>query len=598
MAASTTSQPNVLLIVVDDLGVGDLHSFTPSVQTQTPTIDALAARGMRFSRFYTDSTCSASRASLLTGQSPTRLGFHPIARGISPEIITLPEWLRDMGYSTHLVGKWHIGELNTDALPAAQGFDSFFGYLNQWFLQGLDQDGKPVMRAPVYENPWLQDEKNAWQQHAGYLPDILTQRAVNDIAVLAKTDRPWLMWYATPLPHGPLHAPPEEKANNLSDDEKYRAMLRHLDRNVGELLAALHKTDQQDNTIVIFLSDNGAPEKRGGSNAGFVGGKAHYSEGAVRTPMFWVDPKVMPNSLDERAITIADVFPTLAARLGKPLPFTTDGVDFNAFENIKKIIDRPLYWMTRSSSSVLSADKHWRTTQEWTFRLLEKFQLWRIDAKSSQDETAQKILHFREIGKMQHQFVAWLNEVSRTPISVEKMPNGSEKLSGSDFLRTPLREWDFYIAGSASANMTSEQVLAEQAGVWSLRYSPEKKNLVVDMYGHHWAVPLDLSTSCTLIGLNADLYDRYTNLGQAINPTELLLSINGKELARTEWQTDSLAGVNVSEPTWVGISAAQKNRWQGKLSAAVFFHRANIVGEWPYFVDEAKLKEELCAQLQ
>lgn len=598
VTASPAKSPNVLLIVVDDLGVGDLTSFTPSAPTQTPSIDQLAVQGMRFSRFYTDSTCSASRAALLTGQSPTRLGFHPVARGISPEVITLPEWLRDLGYSTHLVGKWHVGELNADAMPTAQGFDTFFGYLNQWLLQGPDQDGKPVMRTPVYENPWLQDEKNTWQQHSGYLPDVLTQRAVRDITALANSDKPWFMMYATPLPHGPLHTPPEIKKNNLSDDEKYRAMIHHLDGNVSELLAALQRSEQRDNTIIIFLSDNGAPEKRVGSNADFIGGKAHYSEGAVRTPMFWVDPMVMPNSLDERAIAIVDVFPTLAARLGKPLPFATDGVDFNSLAAIKKIIDRPLYWMTRGSSSTLSADKGWRIAQEWTFRELKSFQLWKIDERSSTDETLRKVLYFRQIENMQNQFVTWLDAVSRMPVSKEKMPDGSEKLSGSDFLRTPLREWDFYIAARVPADTEAEQVLAEQKDVWSLRYEPAEKKILVDMYGHHWEQPLALNDACTLIGLNADLYDRYTNLGSTINPTELLLSINGKELARTEWQIDSLAEVNVREPTWVGISVTQKNRWQGKLSAAVFFHRANLVGEWAYFLNEMKLKEELCAQLQ
>ncbi|MEZ5436454.1 MAG: sulfatase-like hydrolase/transferase [Pseudomonadales bacterium] len=100
VTASPAKSPNVLLIVADDLGVGDLTSFTPGTPTQTPSIDQLAVQGMRFSRFYTDSTCSASRAALLTGQSPTRLGFHPVARGyFARSETTLPEWLRDLDYN-------------------------------------------------------------------------------------------------------------------------------------------------------------------------------------------------------------------------------------------------------------------------------------------------------------------------------------------------------------------------------------------------------------------------------------------------------------------------------------------------------------------
>ncbi len=601
--ADSTALPNVLVIVADDVGVGDLRSFTPTAAVDTPSINALAASGMRFSRFYTDSTCSASRAALLTGQSSARLGFHPVARGISPEVVTMPEWLRGMGYSTHLVGKWHIGELNADAMPWAQGFDTFLGYLNQWFLQGPDQNGKPVIRAPVYENPWLQNERGAWQQYSGYLPDILTQYASNQILSLKQTGKPWFLLYATPLVHGPLFSPPEVTDKKLSDDEKYRAMLRHLDGNVSDLLAALDKTNQRNNTIIIFLSDNGAPEKRIGSNGSFSGGKAHYSEGAVRTPMFWVEAgKVLPNALDERAITIEDLFPTLAARLGKPLPFATDGVDFNALNSVKKIIDRPLYWMSRGSSSMLSADKQWRIADEWVFRQIQSEEWWRIDDNVTKNETAWRWLSFRKISQMKRQFTQWLDDVSQTQVKQVLQENGGRKITENDFLRTPMKEWDFYVALNTNTASQTEQMLAEQSGAWSLRYSPSQKKITVDMYGHHWEVPYDFAssnaTSCTLLGLNADLYDRYTNISKTINPTKLLLSINGKELARTEWQIDSLADVKTSEPTWLGISAAQKSRWQGKMSAAVFYHRANQIGEWPYFLDEVKIKKELCAQLQ
>ncbi|MCC7516698.1 MAG: sulfatase-like hydrolase/transferase [Pseudomonadales bacterium] len=599
-AVKATRQPNVLLIVADDLGVGDLQSFSAKTESDTPTIDALAAQGMRFSRFYTDSTCSASRAALLTGQYPARLGFHPVARGIASEIVTLPEWLRSAGYNTYLVGKWHSGELNPSALPTAQGFDTWLGFLNQWFLQGPDADGRPVLRAPVYHNPWLQDDKNHWQQYSGYLPDILTQRAVDNITQAAHADKPWLLWYATPLPHAPLHFPPEITANEkASDDEKYRTMLNHLDKNVAQLLQALEHSGQRDNTIIIFLSDNGAPEKRTGSNAAFAGGKAHYSEGAVRTPMLWVDPAVMPNSLDERAIMIEDIFPTLAARLGVPLPFVTDGVDFNALTSIKIINDRPMYWMSRGSASVLSADHRWRMTEEWTFRTLQRFLWWRVDAQSATDFSAWRYGYFLRVQKMRQQWLAWLNEVSRTAVQQEKLSAGGWSLSGHDFLRTPLKEWDFYVAvkPAGDARDETEQVLAEQAGVWSLRYNASQQQLLVTMYGHHWAVPLLLSQQCTLIGLNADIYDRYTNIGNRINPSKLLLSVNGEETARTEWQIDSLADVDVQTPTLLGVSSAQKNRWQGSL-AAVFYHRANRVGEWPYFLDEAALRSELCARLQ
>jgi arylsulfatase A-like enzyme len=587
--------PNILLIIADDLGLGDVRSFNATTMQQTPNIDALAARGMRFSRFYTDSTCSASRASLLTGQHPARLGFHPVARGVDPAITTMPEWFRSQGYSTHHIGKWHIGELNAEAKPAAQGFDTSFGFLNQWFLQGSDAHGEPVLRQPVYLDPWLENELGESRQYNGYLPDILTLRAAEKIEALAKTQQPWFLWYATPLPHAPLHAPPD--ANNVkieTDDKKYAAMVAHLDRNVGELLGALVNSGQRENTIVVFLSDNGAPEKRSGSNAGFSGGKAHYSEGAVRTPMIWVDPGfTMPESLDERTVTIADVFPTLAARVGKPLLFSVDGVDWNNLDNVRKISDRPLYWMSRGSSSVLSTDKLWRSIEEWVFREKKSFQLLRIGASTADDNSPWRFWYFRLVSSMQEGFRLWLEEVSRTAVKQDS-PN---RVSGNDFLRTPLREWDFYLAVSPDPSAHAVQVLAEQAGIWSMRYNADKKMLSVDMHGHQWEVPYSLPSGCTLIGLNADIYDRYTNLVNTVNPTELLLSVNGKEVARTGWQIDSLANVKISEPTWIGISASGSDAWQGKLSGPVFYHRANIVGEWPYLVNELAIQQELCRQL-
>lgn len=593
LAQAEELKPNILLIVADDLGLGDLHSFTSSAVTQTPHIDALAAQGMRFSRFYTDSTCSASRAALLTGQHPARLGFHPIARGISPEIITLPDWLHEQGYSTHHIGKWHVGELNAAAKPLAQGFDTSFGFLNQWFLRGPDANGQPALRQPVYQDPWLDNGSGEWRQYRGYLPDILTEYAAKKIVALADAQQPWFMWYATPLAHGPVHSPPELSGDNNNDDEQYRAMVNHLDRNVGELLESLEKSGQRDNTIIIFLSDNGAPVKRSGSNAGFGGGKAHYSEGAVRTPMIWVDSgRTLPDSLDERAVYIADIFPALAARIGKPLPFVTDGVDFLNLDNIPVVNRRAMYWMSRGSSSVLSPDKLWRTVDEWMFRKPSSFTLLHIDNDAVEDRTVWRYGYFRLIAAMQKSFLLWLESVSRTEIKQ------GTPVTGNDFLRTPLREWDFYLALESGEKTAGVQMLAEQQDIWSMTYDAQKQLLSISMHGHQWDVPFVMPAGCVLIGLNADIYDRYTNVGDKVNPTELLLSVNGKEVARTEWQIDSLADVKINEPTWLGLSAAGDKHWHGKISQAVFYHRANKVGEWPFFIDEDSVQQELCSKLK
>ncbi|HNN86749.1 MAG TPA: hypothetical protein PKK14_04480, partial [Pseudomonadales bacterium] len=240
----------------------------------------------------------------------------------------------------------------------------------------------------------------------------------------------------------------------------------------------------------------------------------------------------------------------------------------------------------------------WRATRKWMFREMQSFYLWHIEDQYSVDKTNLRFLYFLQLDKMKNQFLAWLNDVSKTVVKQQQLPEGGMKITGSDFLRTPLMVWDFYVAVSAPTDSSEDQVLAEQAGVWSLRYNAKQKKMLLDLHGYHWEVPYTLPASCTLIGLNADIYDRYTNISKTINPTKVALSINGKEQARIEkWQIDSLADVKTSEPTWLGISATQKSRWQGKMSAAVFYHRANRVGDWPYFLNEAKLQEDLCASL-
>ncbi len=131
----------------------------------------------------------------------------------------------------------------------------------------------------------------------------------------------------------------------------------------------------------------------------------------------------------------------------------------------------------------------------------------------------------------------------------------------------------------------TKDLIAEQKGIWSLRYNTGQKQFLVGMYGHQWQVPFEMPAGCVMVGLNADIYDSYTNISAHTNPTELLLSVNGVEVARTEWQISSLADVNITEPTWVV-----------KPSRQVLYHRANTVGEWPFMVNETALQKELCSQ--
>ncbi len=151
-------KPNIILILLDDLGFNDLGA-NGNGAIKTPYLDQLASEGVRFTRHYTDSTCTATRIGAITGTPPARHGFRPDNLGISPELITLPEVLRDAGYSTHHIGKWHMGFASRLAWPNAQGFDTFFGFLNQFLMRNPIQNGTWAFNRPTYHNPWLQENE-------------------------------------------------------------------------------------------------------------------------------------------------------------------------------------------------------------------------------------------------------------------------------------------------------------------------------------------------------------------------------------------------------------------------------------------------------
>ncbi len=605
--SDVTPRPNVLLIIADDLGVGDVGSFYPSTRNHTPRIDQLASQGMRFTRFYTESTCSASRAALLTGQFPARLGFHPVARGISSEILTMPDWFHQRGYSTHHIGKWHIGEVSRQAGPLFQGFDTSFGFMNQWFLQGPDATGLPVLKSPVYDNPWLVGEDSEWKSYQGYLPDIITQHAVKKIDSLKIQKAPWFMWYATPLPHAPIHLPPGFSVEQyVTEDQRYQAMVAQLDKNIGELLDAVNASGQRENTVVIFLSDNGAPEKRFASNGAFSGGKGSYAEGGIRAPMIWVDPAtITPASVDERAVSIMDIFPTLAGRVDASSSLEVDGLDIASLGQIQQFQNRVLYWLSRDAYSVLASDKHWRLSQGWLRQAVTDRHWFRILDDNTQDKTLFRGFYFLKIRELATSVHEWMASVSKTEVIFDHDVEGVKTISGNDFLRTPLKEWDFYIAfvpevnGASEQNHTeqshTEQSIAEQKGVWSVVYRPSNNNLHLSMHGGEWDIPVQLTRECTVLGVNADIYDRYTNVATTIRPSIVSISIDGKEIARKNWQINALLDVDVSVRTVLGGSKA--GHWQGKLSNPVFYHRAGGIAEWPLLIDKKKLRTELCAQL-
>lgn len=376
-----TMKPNVVLIVVDDLGWKDLGSYGSSFY-ETPNIDGLAAGGVIFTNAYASApVCSPTRASILTGKYPATVGVtdwigaHAVGRLCDvPYFSHLPlqekslaSALRDDGYRTWHVGKWHLGDYLT--FPEQHGFDVNVG--------GCHLGQPPTFFSP-YSIPGLVDGPPG-----EYLTDRLTDEA---IALFEQpNDKPFFLnlWhYAV---HTPIEAPAalvekyEQKARSLGldqadafedrgampawhlageritrrvvqSDPRYAAMVENLDTNIGRLLDALERNHLTENTLIIFTSDNGGESSSGGSptsNLPLAEGKGWMYEGGVRVPLIFSGPGVTPGGIvSDAPITSPDLYPTILASAGLPaLPEQhSDGFDFSPVLSGKSISRGPLYW--------------------------------------------------------------------------------------------------------------------------------------------------------------------------------------------------------------------------------------------------------------
>lgn len=309
-AAAAERPPNVVFILTDDLGWSDLGSYG-NARIRTPHTDRLAKTGTRFTNFYAAAPiCSPSRAGLLTGQAPERVGvtavlFPEAKKGLPAGVDTLGDVLRRRGYATGLIGKWHLGA-ETAALPVRHGFDRFFGfpYSNDMapFLV-IDQE-REVER---YATP------AAAKAVMPSLTSRLTKAAVQFIE--ASGDRPFFLLLAHAMPHGPVAA--SAAFEGRSKLGRRGDAIEELDWSVGEIDAALARTGHERDTLLVFTSDNGGV----GRNLPLRGGKFAYFEGGLRVPMLVRWPGHVPaGRTADGPATLLDWMPTLAALTGAAPP--------------------------------------------------------------------------------------------------------------------------------------------------------------------------------------------------------------------------------------------------------------------------------------
>jgi len=561
--------PNILLLVADDLGYNDsavyqdVYHQTPV--TSMPALESLAKQGVRFTRFYTESTCSASRAALLTGQYPARNGFMPVARGLSSDIITLPEYLQSKGYATHLVGKWHVGEVNQPAFPQHQGFDTVFGFLSQWFLKGPDKTGKPELKSPTYNNPWLMDVNKTQQtskQYQGHLEDILTQRTIALIQDAKKNKKPWFIDHAFLAPHTPLE-PAERFASRFENtpEGKYKALLAQMDYNLLQILSALKATGQWDNTIIVFLSDNGSPDKHANSNAPFSGAKSEYEEGGIRTPLIikWQENNQLQQTRSD-VVSIMDIYPSLVSALdGQSADLKNlDGIASLSSTNPQPHTT-PLYFLSYGSLSVLSGDGHYRLLREWDAGHFTHKELFKYDKNnlpvSESGGLLDKLLgrnQDKEIGnELFDSFMQWRNKLRVVPVRI----NDSE-INGSDFLRTPINPSWAMAFSFVATDVNKKQILVHQKG--NIEVALENNTLSANINGLAVQENNIQADQCYSVVLSGEFYDRFSNVQGGIHQSNLHLIVNGKEVDTASGQINSFESIDITEPTRIGSIANPK----------------------------------------
>lgn len=406
-------KPNVLLVLTDDQGFGDVASHGNEF-ISTPVHDRIAKEGARFDRFFVSPVCAPTRAAMLTGRYHPRTGVHGVTRGyetMRANEVTIAEILKAGGYATGAFGKWHNGA-HFPQHPNGQGFDEFFGFCaghwNLYFDTHLEHNGSKPTKTE------------------GYIVDTVTNRAIDWIKKQQKRKKPWFAYLPYNTPHSPWQVPEKywQKYQNKGLTPEAACaygMVENIDDNMGRVLSLLEETKQLDNTIVVFLTDNGANSDR--FNAGMRGRKGSPHEGGTRVPLFIRYPKLIEPGTVVKPITAhIDLLPTLVEMTGVKMLMTKPLDGKSLVPLIDKSIknrqwpDRTLYTEYRQQNGrpghgAVRTEK-WRAVRSAKGKKKNKWMLFDMEndpgEKNDLAKTKPKVLK-----DLQQKFMVWFKDVTK-----------------------------------------------------------------------------------------------------------------------------------------------------------------------------------------
>ena len=387
-----TEPPNIIVILVDDLGYGDLSSYG-ATDLQTPHIDSLIASGMRFDHFYANCpVCSPTRAALLSGTYPDRVGVPGVIRTrpqdswgfLDPSAVLLPKALWPASYHTAIVGKWHLG-LESPSTPNEMGFDHFHGFL------GDMMDDYYNHRRHGNNYMYLNDVEI---DPAGHATDLFSNWAIDYLNQRKADNRRFFLYLAYNAPHTPIQPPSnwlakvKAREGNISDRRaRLVALIEHMDDGIGRVMAALKANQQDQNTLVIFTSDNGGQLNVGGQCGNNRGGKQDMYEGGIRVPAGIVWPGIIaPGSRSDIVGMTMDIFPTLCDIAGTPYASDLNGTSLlpTLLGQPQNGLDRTLVWVRREGNMRYQGRDYyalregpWKLVQNSPF---EPYQLYNLDS--------------------------------------------------------------------------------------------------------------------------------------------------------------------------------------------------------------------------